>query len=134
MSEPHQVSEPEPNPLSLYRENQRLRAMIAHMKDGGCHAAHPGEITYECSLHIPGGKCWACRARAAMEPETDNDSLRRAIRLVIDAAETLSSAAGYEPDGEGGMDHRGMCQQELDAVERVKRWLGPRPITPELRD
>jgi hypothetical protein len=32
------------------------------------------------------------------------------------------------------MDHRGMCQQEKDAVERVKQWLGPRPITPELRD
>jgi hypothetical protein len=69
-----------------------------------------------------------------MEPEEDDDSLRRAIRLVVDAAETLSDAAGYEPDGEGGMTHRGMCQQEKDAVERVKQWLGPRPITSELRD
>jgi len=178
----------------LYHENQRLRAMIAHMKDGGCHAAHPGEITSECSPHL-GGTCWACRTRAALEtiandhnahaklfsvlgcldpggkprpgpecaskvlewaqdiarealdrfpekpedeypqlaePEGSKTSLRYAIRLVVDAAETLSSAAGYEPDGEGGMNHRGMCQQELDAVERVKDWLGPRPLTREV--
>ena len=83
------------------------------------------------------GHCRSAKEEGRIEstgPEEDKGSLRHAIRLVVDAAETLSSAAGYEPDGQGGMNHRGMCQQELDAVEQVKKWLGPRPITPELRD
>jgi hypothetical protein len=52
----------------------------------------------------------------------------------VNRIKSANLPTGYEPDGEGGMDHRGMCQQEKDAVERVKVWLGPRPITPELRD
>lgn len=65
MSEPHKIGEP--NFLDLYRENQRLRAQIEHLKSGGCHVAKPGEMTFECSVHDDDKGCLACRVRSLRE-------------------------------------------------------------------
>lgn len=45
---------------ALKKAGDALVDLVIHLRDGGCHAAHPGEQTYECR---PEQICPACELR-----------------------------------------------------------------------